>query len=176
MLNRFTFGPRPGDVEAVMKMGPNAWFERQLNPSTIPDPVLDKRLADYPSLYLPPNELLVQFPSNQTIRQIVDGKRSVPPDPELEGAYEVLLAKYNKRQTEQKAEQNAGQPQTAPEMTDDQKAAQRRQQQVPAQFLADEVLAYPKGERIQAIEKMPVDQRITLTRICARPAAQPAAQ
>ena len=41
MLNRFTFGPRPGDVEAVMKMGPGTWFEQQLNPDSIPDPVLD---------------------------------------------------------------------------------------------------------------------------------------
>ncbi len=168
MLNRFTFGPRPGDVEAVTKMGPDAWFEQQLNPDSIPDPVLDKRLADYPSLYLPPNQLLVEFPSNQIIRQITDGKRSAPPDPMLEGAYEVLLAKYSKRQAEQKAQQNTAQgttPGVTPDMTADMaeagKAAQRKQQQAAAQVLADEVLAFPKGERIQAIMKMPVEQRIT---------------
>src|SRR5271168_4438598 len=98
MLNRFTFGPRPGDVEAVLKIGPDAWFEQQLNPDSIPDPVLDKRLADYPSLYLPPIELLVEFPSNQVIRQTAEGKRSEPADPVLAAAWEVLLAKYNKRQ------------------------------------------------------------------------------
>ncbi len=172
MLSRFTFGPRPGDVEAVMKMGPDAWFEQQQNPDSIPDPVLDKRLADYPSLYLPPNQLLVEFPSNQIIRQIADGKRSEPPDPMLEGAYEVLLAKYNRRQVEQKAQQNAA-PGTNPDMTPDiaeaGKAAQRKQQQAAAQVLADEVLAFPKGERIQAIMKMPVEQRITLTEFVPDP-------
>src|SRR5271156_3942733 len=165
MLNRFTFGPRPGDVEAVVKMGPDAWFEQQLNPDSIPDPALDKRLADYPSLYLPPNELLVQFPSNQIIRQISEGKRTQPPDPVLDAAYEVLLAKYNRRQAEQKAQPDQNQP----EMTDDQKAARRKQQQPAAAVLADEVLAFPKGERIQALVKMPVDQRITLTEFVPDP-------
>jgi len=169
MLNRFTFGPRPGDVEAVVKMGPDAWFEQQLNPDSIPDPALDKRLADYPSLYLPPNELLVQFPSNQIIRQITEGKRPQPPDPVLDAAYEVLLTKYSRRQAEQKAEQDQNQPEMTPEMSDDQKAARRKQQQPAAAVLADEVLAFPKGERIQGLVKMPVDQRITLTEFVPDP-------
>ena len=165
MLNRFTFGPRPGDVEAVVKIGPDAWFEQQLNPESIPDPVLDKRLADYPSLYLPPNELLVEFPSNQIIRQITEGKRPQPPDPVLDAAYEVLLTKYSRRQAEQKTQQDQNQP----EMTDDQKALRRKQQQPAAAVLADEVLAFPKGERIQGLVKMPVDQRITLTEFVPDP-------
>ena len=176
MLSRFTFGPRPGDVEAVAKMGPDAWFEQQLNPDSIPDPVVDKRLADYPSLYLPPNQLLVEFPSNQIIRQITDGKRSGPPDPMLEGAYEVLLAKYSRRQAEQKAQQNAAPgmtPGMSPDMTADMseasKSAQRKQQQAAAQVLADQVLAFPKGERVPAIMKMPVEQRITLTEFVPDP-------
>ncbi len=165
MLNRFTFGPRPGDVEAVVKIGPDAWFEQQLNPESIPDPVLDKRLADYPSLYLPPNELLVEFPSNQIIRQITEGKRPQPPDPVLDAAYEVLLTKYSRRQAEQKTQQDQNQP----EMTDDQRALRRKQQQPAAAVLADEVLAFPKGERIQGLVKMPVDQRITLTEFVPDP-------
>ena len=186
MLNRFTFGPRPGDVQAVMKMGPDAWFEQQLNPDSIPDPILDRRLADYPSLYLPPNQLLVEFPSNQVIRQTADGKRSYPPDPILDGAYEVLLAKYEKRKAEQQAQQSGNQPPAAnqvpnqaapvsmnaamaPDMSDAQKAAHRKQQQAAAQVLADEVLAFPKDERIQAIMKMPVDQRATLTEFVPEP-------
>ena len=37
VLNRFTFGLRPGDLNAVMKIGPDAWFEQQLDPGAIPD-------------------------------------------------------------------------------------------------------------------------------------------
>jgi len=160
MLNRFTYGPRPGDVEAVMKAGPEAWFERQLNPDSIPDPVPDKRLADFPSLYLPPNEVLVEFPPGAVVRQVADGKRSAPPDPVLEGAYEVLVAVSNHRKMEQA--QQGNQPEVAPEMAEAQKVAQHKQQQASAAVLADEVLAFPKDQRIQAIMKMPVDQRITL--------------
>ncbi len=163
MLNRFTFGPRPGDVEAVMKIGPDAWFERQLDPNSVPDPVLDKRLADFPSLYLPPNQSLVEFPSGAIIRQIAEGKRSAPSDPILEGAYEVLIAKYNQRKMEQ-AQQG-----TQSEMTDDQKTAKKKQQQLSAAVLADEILAFPKGERIQGMMKMPVDQRITLAEFVPDP-------
>src|ERR1700678_3250827 len=47
LLNRFTFGPRPGDVEQVLAITPEKWFEQQLNPAGIPDSVLDKRLSEY---------------------------------------------------------------------------------------------------------------------------------
>ena len=32
LLNRFGFGPRPGDIEIVKKIGFNAYVEQQLNP------------------------------------------------------------------------------------------------------------------------------------------------
>ena len=31
-LNRLTFGPRPGDVEAVRRIGLEEWISRQLHP------------------------------------------------------------------------------------------------------------------------------------------------
>ncbi len=33
VLDRFTFGPRPGDVDHVLAMGVDKWFDQQLNPS-----------------------------------------------------------------------------------------------------------------------------------------------
>ena len=35
-LNRLTFGPRPGDVEAVRKMGLKKWIDLQLHLSALP--------------------------------------------------------------------------------------------------------------------------------------------
>lgn len=35
VLNRISFGPRPGDLEAVKSMGVEAYIEQQLNPETI---------------------------------------------------------------------------------------------------------------------------------------------
>jgi uncharacterized protein (DUF1800 family) len=168
MLNRFTFGPRPGEIEAIEKMGPDAWFEQQLNPQSILDPAVDKRMADFPSLYLPPGDLLAQFPSNQMIRQTAEGKRPYPADPILAASYEVLVMKYNRRQAEQQAQQEAGSA-AAPEMTDAQKGEQRRQWQQQAQVFADQVLAYPRDQRMQAILKMPVDQRAILTEFVPEP-------
>lgn len=36
LLNRLAFGPRPGDVERVMKMGMDRYLDEQLHPDTIP--------------------------------------------------------------------------------------------------------------------------------------------
>ena len=41
VLNRITFGPCPGDVEAVQKMGLHNYIERQLHPETIDDSAVD---------------------------------------------------------------------------------------------------------------------------------------
>lgn len=162
MLNRFTFGPRPGESEAVMQQGPEAWFEQQLNPAAVPDSALDQRLAAYPSLYLPPAEMLVQFPSNQAIRQVAEGKRPYPSDPVLTAAYEVLVAKYNRRKMEQAA-------QTAADPDQMQQRQNRLEKQSEAQVIADRVLAFPADQRIQAIVKLPVEQRITLTQFVPDP-------
>ena len=46
VLNRLAFGPRPGDVERVMKMGVDRYIDEQLHPDTIPMPAeLAERLA-----------------------------------------------------------------------------------------------------------------------------------
>ncbi|HEY7336524.1 MAG TPA: DUF1800 domain-containing protein [Bryobacteraceae bacterium] len=36
-LNRLTYGPRPGDLEAVKKMGVSEWIDLQLHPERIPE-------------------------------------------------------------------------------------------------------------------------------------------
>ena len=62
-LNRMTFGPRPGDVAAVEKMGLNKWFEMQLNPGTDRRcAALDARLAEYPATLMPLDALREQVP------------------------------------------------------------------------------------------------------------------
>ena len=70
-LNRFTFGPRPGDVAAVQAMGLQRWFERQLNPSKIDDSALDARLAMFPAMQMQQAELVRRYPSPQVLRQMI---------------------------------------------------------------------------------------------------------
>ncbi|HXE09394.1 MAG TPA: DUF1800 family protein [Acidobacteriaceae bacterium] len=70
-LNRLTFGPRPGDVAAVEKMGLTEWFEQQLNPEKIDDSALDARLqSQFPAMFLSQQELMVRYPGQQVIRQL----------------------------------------------------------------------------------------------------------
>jgi uncharacterized protein (DUF1800 family) len=68
VLNRFTYGPRPGDLDKVRAEGLTAWFHQQFNPQTIDDSALDARLANYPAMQLPLNRMLYEFPSDQEIR------------------------------------------------------------------------------------------------------------
>ena len=48
-LNRLGYGPRPGDLERVKRMGLENWVERQLHPEKIADPVLQARLTHLPA-------------------------------------------------------------------------------------------------------------------------------
>jgi uncharacterized protein (DUF1800 family) len=61
VLNRITFGPRPGDVEAVEKMGLHNYIERQLHPETINDSVVEQQVAGFELLQMSPEQLSQLF-------------------------------------------------------------------------------------------------------------------
>jgi uncharacterized protein (DUF1800 family) len=61
VLNRLAFGPRPGDVEQVMRIGVAAWIEHQLHPERISDARLSERLARLSTLSLSSRELFDRF-------------------------------------------------------------------------------------------------------------------
>ncbi|MEN3943072.1 DUF1800 domain-containing protein [Prosthecobacter sp. SYSU 5D2] len=51
LLSRAAFGPWPGDLTRLKKMGHDAWIEEQLNPSSISDTACDLRAERFESLY-----------------------------------------------------------------------------------------------------------------------------
>src|SRR5262245_25602978 len=59
LVSRFTFGPRPGEIERVLALGEKAWLDEQL--SVPADPELEKRLEAYPSLPLSARELYERY-------------------------------------------------------------------------------------------------------------------
>jgi uncharacterized protein (DUF1800 family) len=61
-LNRLGYGPRPGDVDRVRRMGLEKWIDLQLHPESIDDSDLEARLAKYPTLKMASQELLEKFP------------------------------------------------------------------------------------------------------------------
>jgi uncharacterized protein (DUF1800 family) len=159
VLDRFTFGPRPGDVDRVLAMGVDKWFEQQLNPDAIKDPVLDRRLADFPTLNMTPAQALQLFPDRGMIQQVADGKKPGPADPLLAAMYEVQVAKL-RQQVSRKPDASGNLP---PEPSDAEKAADKQQGQITAARIAGELFAMPKNQRMAALIQMPVDDRIAFT-------------
>ena len=110
-LNRLTFGPRPGDVQQVMAMGVDHWIDLQLHPEKISDSAIDSRLAQFRSLRMSSRELAEEFPDNQIVKQVMDGKRSMPSDPARRAVYEVQIARLEtkKEKKEEKQQPQNGQ-------------------------------------------------------------------
>lgn len=162
-LNRLTFGPRPGDVDRLLVQGEEAWLHQQLDPDHIPDPALAKRLTDYPTLTMQPDQALLHFPDRGTLQAIAEGKRPAPTDPQLAAVYEVQLAKYQRDLDEKKTLPN-GQP-AHPELTltDDQKAAQKKLDQATAARIAGDLFSLPRDGRMPALLKLPIPDRIAFT-------------
>lgn len=152
MLNRFTYGPRPGDVERVLAMGPDAWFAQQLTPAAVADVALDNRLRDYPTLNMGAEQLLAVFPDRGAVQQVALGQRPYPTDLLLASVYEVQVYKLLAEQ-EDKAHPRA-------EITDEAKAAAKKVDQATAARVAGELFALPKKERMGALNAMPVPERI----------------
>jgi uncharacterized protein (DUF1800 family) len=103
-LSRFTFGPRPGDLEAVRAIGLDRWFELQLHPAEIGNTDLDARLSAYPAMQSTTADLIRRFPSNAMIRQALNGKIDVPNHGIQRSIYQNAIYRLNqKRQQKQEA-------------------------------------------------------------------------
>ncbi len=99
-LNRLTFGPRPGDVQQVKAMGVDRWIDLQLHPNKIPDSAVETRLAAFRTLHMSSKEIAEEFPDNQMIKQVMDGKRPMPSDPAKRAVFQVQMARLQQKQEE----------------------------------------------------------------------------
>ncbi|NYF52178.1 DUF1800 domain-containing protein [Tunturiibacter gelidoferens] len=106
-LNRFTFGPRPGDVAAVRAIGVKAWFERQLNPQSIDDSALEERLSAFPAMRMEQAELMQRYPSPAVLRQMIAKNEPLPGDPVEHAIYADQIAFYKAAKAKKEAEQAA---------------------------------------------------------------------
>ncbi|MBC8102199.1 MAG: DUF1800 family protein, partial [Cytophagales bacterium] len=79
LLSRAAFGPRPGDVERVQKMGIAAYIEEQLHPERISDAMIVAKLAPLTTL---------QMPSDELTRGYVDGLKRAKELKRLQGEVE----------------------------------------------------------------------------------------
>ena len=105
-LNRLTFGPRPSDVQQVMAMGVDRWIDEQLHPEKIADSAVDARLVPLRTLRMSTREIVEEFPDPQMIRQVMDGKKSMPSDPARRAIYQVQIARLQEKQQKKQQEQS----------------------------------------------------------------------
>jgi uncharacterized protein (DUF1800 family) len=62
VLNRLGYGPRPGDLERVKRMGLTRYIEGQLDPARIDDAQIEQELATYPVLAMSAAALVRDYP------------------------------------------------------------------------------------------------------------------
>ena len=99
-LNRLTFGPRPGDVEAVRKMGLKKWVDLQLHPSQIPEnQELLAKLKPLDTLQMTTQEMNEHYPTQQMLAAAVRGRGDalLPKDPVLRERVKRLAEMYKQR-------------------------------------------------------------------------------
>ncbi len=72
LLDRLTFGPRPGEIDRVLEMGLEAWLDGQLD-SSLTEPDLARRLAPLETIGLPPEEAAERYPNpGIVVRQLIE--------------------------------------------------------------------------------------------------------
>ncbi len=68
-LNRLAYGPRPGEVDSVARLGVMRWIDRQLDPDGIDDKALERREHDFKILDYHREDLAERFRDVQRERQ-----------------------------------------------------------------------------------------------------------
>src|SRR5579864_1390023 len=183
-LNRLTFGPRPGDVQQVMAMGVDPWIDLQLHPDKIPDSAVETRLAAFRTLHMSSKEIAEEFPDNQMIKQVMDGKRPMPSDPAKRAVYQVQMARLEQKQAEKLQRKESQQqavapvaastqasdaatntmPRTSPEeaksMPMDDAEARRREDRLYADLKIQSLIDLPPDQRYKKVMAMSPDEQL----------------
>jgi len=98
-VNRLTFGPRPGDVEAIRKMGLKKWIDLELHPERIAEnPELAEHLQPLESLHMSPAEIATNYPSPAVVQAMSKGLMPLPQDPDVRQRVELQLQRLKAQQ------------------------------------------------------------------------------
>ena len=167
-LNRFTFGPRPGDVGRVAAMGVDNWFEQQLHPEKIDDSALQSRLSGFRTLNMDARTMIENYPPPQVLQAVANGRMSLPSDPQKRAVYEDAVERYRIR-NQKKADGQAGaadvDPNTPPDQMTDSQREQLRAARQDARQKIDQILTLPPDQRMSAIYRLSPAERISLAQI-----------
>ncbi len=158
-LDRLTFGPRPGDMEAVTQTGLERWIEQQLHPRDIAEnPLLETKLAPLDTLRMSTAELTRHYPTPQMVKLMVDGREPFPKEIPTRYAVEKLVARVERREAAGKAGQNdnpdlnAGSVPDTWQLDDGQKEILRNGKPADIVALLDTM---PPAEQYDVLDSMP---------------------
>jgi len=94
-LDRLTFGPRPGDLSELKRMGLDKWVDRELHPEKVlENPALEQRLQPLEALRMSIRDTYVHYPTPQMIAAVARGRGTLPEDPELRAIVVRLADRY----------------------------------------------------------------------------------
>ena len=168
-LDRLTFGPRPGEVEAVRKLGLDRWFEQQLHPATIDDHALEQRLSEFPAMHLSQAELLERFPDQQNLKAMARTNAGLPTDPDERAIYRDGIAFAREREA-QKAGKDAkagAEPAGMKAAADNYGFAEANTAPRMAQSEVDAILALPPAQRFVRVRELAPDELRSLRKSLA---------
>ncbi len=74
LLNRLTFGPRPGDHAEVTRLGTHTWMEQQLAPESIDDSWTEARTRHFEALDVQPLGELLEYSAKELLDQMTRSK------------------------------------------------------------------------------------------------------
>jgi uncharacterized protein (DUF1800 family) len=103
LLDRVTFGPRPSDVERVMKIGWKKYLEEQLNPDRIADKVVEEKLKPLESVYLSNSEMAKNYVQPGRVLRALNSRKKDSP---ASGSTEATGANQNPQQMKADAAYN----------------------------------------------------------------------
>lgn len=169
VLDRFTYGPRPGDLEHLRQIGLSEWFRQQLNPRSIDDSALDARLANYPAMKLPLGRMMEQFPPNDVIRRAARrGADVIAPDGPNRAVFNDRVAAYREREKAKSIENKASADPDSMTATDGKKKAYQRLDPKPLPVPLEQLYAMPPADRFNVILKLTPAQMYDLRRETGR--------
>ncbi len=91
VMNRLGYGPRPGDVERVEKMGLAAYIQQQLDPDAIDDSAADKAIERFDTLRMSSAHLMDEYYGD--IRRFIDQQRMTGDPKEMKLRYGVNITR-----------------------------------------------------------------------------------
>ncbi len=170
-LDRLTFGPRPGDVQAVTALGVDRWIELELHPEKIDNSAIQSRLSGYRTLTMSNREMLLDFPPNPIAKAVADGKLQMPSDPYRHAVYLSAIDRVKQQQEKkQNADGSGGAAAAIPSsppspslQTNSITVSQHRLDRREARGLVDELALKAPDARMQRILSLPVAEQRDLT-------------